>query len=270
MRRKWILIGLAVGLLAAAMTGGAALAWGGPGNGWGWGGGNHDERESAVAAKVAEILRTDEQETADAISQAQKEVRDEAAEAALEDLAGRVAETLGTDADATADAIEQVAEEMRSEALEARLQEAIDDGDMTEEEAQEIRDKVAEQGWSGKGLLHKGDDSDDFADRVGALLGVDGEAVSGDDVSDAIEQAMTEIRTEAIEEKLQAAIDSGRITEEEADEIREKMESGDRRGFGKRGRHGRHGGKGHWGHRSGRHGSTSEPTATPAPAGDST
>ena len=32
MRRKWILIGLAVGLLAAAITGGVALAWGGGSN----------------------------------------------------------------------------------------------------------------------------------------------------------------------------------------------------------------------------------------------
>ena len=270
MRKRWILIGLAAGLLAMAVTGGVALAWGGPGHGWGWGRGNHEERQSAVASKVAEILGTDADETADAIAQAHKEVREEAADAALEDLAGRVAETLGTDSDATAEAIEQVAEEMRSEALEARLQSAIDDGDMTEEEAQEIRDKVAEQGWHSKDLSYKGGDAEDFAERVGALLEVDGEAVSGEDVEDAIKQALTDIRSEAMESMLQAAIDSGRITEKEAEEIREKIDSGDRDGFGKRGRHGRHGGKGSWGHRRGHHGSTSDPTATPEPVGDST
>ena len=271
MRKKWILVGLAVGLLAAAITGGAALAWGGPGQGWGWGRGNHEERQSAMAAKVAEILGTDEEATADAIAQAQKEVMEEASDAALEDLAGRVAETLGTDADDTADAIQQVAEEMRSEKLEAKLQEAIDDGDMTEEEAQEIRDKASNQGWYGRGFLFKGDDSQDFADRVGALLEVDGEAVSGEDVADAIEQALSDIRTEAIETGLQEAIDAGKITEDEAEEIRGKIESGDWKGFGKRGRHGQHGGKGHWGYRSGRHGSGSKPTATPVSAsnGDS-
>ena len=182
-----------------------------------------------------------------------------------------MAETLGTDADDTADALEQVAEEMRSEKLEAKLQDAIDNGDMTEDEAQEIRDRVSENGWHGMGSLVKGADLDDFASRVGALLEVDGEAVSGDDVADAIEQAMSDIRSEALEEKLQAAIDNGKLTEDEADEIREKIESGEHKGFDNRGRHGRHGGKGLWGRGRGHHGhsgSDSEPTATPEPASD--
>ena len=185
MRRKWILIGLAAGLLTAAITGSVALAWGGPGHGWGWGRGDHEEHKTAVASKVAAILGTDQQETADAIEQANREVREEAQDAALKDFASRVATTLGTDADATADALKQVAEEMRGEALESKLQDAIDDGRMTEEEAQEIRDKVASAYWHGKGFGFKGDDNaEDFANRVGAIL-----EVGGDDAADAIEQA---------------------------------------------------------------------------------
>ena len=265
MRRKWILIGLAVGLLAAAITGGVALAWGGPGGGWGWGGGDDEERKKAVASKVAEFLGTDAQETADAIEQANQEVREEAADAALQDLASRVAATLGTDADATAEAVKQVAGEMSSEALESKLEAAIDDGRMTEEQAQEYRDKVASAAWhvKGHGFKH-GDDSEEFANRVGAIL-----EVEGDDVADAIQQAMTDIRSETLETRLQAAIDSGKITEEQATEIRERIESGNGHGFGKRGHRGRHGGKGHWGRGKGRaHGSQDEPTATPAPPGD--
>ena len=261
MRKRWILIALAVGLLAAAITGGVALAWGGSGHGLGWGRGNHEERQSAVAAKVAEILGTDEQETADAIAQANQEVREEAREAALNDLAGRVAETLGTDAEETADAIEQVANEMHSEALEAKLQDAIEDGRITEGKAQEYRDKADSAGWRGLGYGFKRDDAEDFSNRVGTILEVD-----GDDVADALEQAMTAIRSEAWEGRLQAAIDSGRITEEQAEEIREKIESGDWKGFGKRGHHGRHSGKGHWGrwHR----GQGKNPAAAPEPAGN--
>ena len=249
MRKRWILIALSVGLLAAAISGGVALAWGGNGHGWGWGRGDHDERKSAVAAKVAEILGTDAQETADAIEQANQEVREEAQQAALDDVAGRVAQTLGTDATATADAIEQVAQEMSSEALEAKLQAALDDGRITEEQAQEYRDKAASSGWRGFGYGFKGDNAEDFANRVGAILEVD-----GSDAADAIEGAMTDIRSEAVESRLQAAIDSGKITEEEAAEIREKIASGEWTGFGKRGRHG---GKGHWGrghHRGRGHG----------------
>ena len=239
MRKRWILIAMAVGLLAAAITGGVALAWGGSGHGWGWGRGDHDERKSAVAAKVAEILGTDPQETADAIELANQEVREEAQQAALDDLAGRVAETLGTDATATANAIQQVANEMRSEALESKLQAAIGSGRITEEQAQEYRDKAASGAWQGKGFGFTGGDAQEFANRVGAILDVD-----GDDVADAIQGAINGIRSDALESKLQAAIDSGKITEEEAAEIREKIESGDWKGFGKRGRHG---GKGHWG-----------------------
>ena len=240
MRKRWILIALSVGLLAALVTGGVALAWGGPGGGWGWGRGNHEERQSAVAAKVAEILGTDAEETANAIKQANQEVREEAQQAALDDFAGRVAGTLGTDAEATAAAIAQVADEMRSEALESRLQAAIDSGRITEEEAQEYRDKANSNGWRGKGFGFKGGDAQEFADRVGAILNAD-----GGDVADAMEQAIAGIRAEALESRLQAAIDSGRITEEEAAEIRQKIESGEWKGFGKK--RGRHGGKGHWG-----------------------
>ena len=243
MKKKWILISLTVVLLAAAITGGVAFAWGGPGHGWGWGRGDHDERKSAVASKVAEILGTDAQETADAIEQANREVREEAQQAALDDFAGRVAATLGTDAQATADAIGQVAGEMRSEALEAKLQDAIDDGRITEEQAQEYRDKAASSGWHGKGFGFKGGDAQEFANRVGAILNAD-----GGDVADAIEQAIAGIQADEMESRLQSAIDSGRITEEQAAEIREKIESGDFRGFGKRGRHGGKGwGRGHHG-----------------------
>ena len=282
MRRKWILIGLAAGLLAALVGGGTALAWGGGGHGWGWswGRGDHDERQAAVAAKVAETLGTDEQETADAIAQAQLEVREESADAALEDLADRVAETLGTDADETADAIDKISREMFTEALEERLQSAIGDGRITEEQAQEYRDRDdSYQGWYGFGNSFKGfrvGDSDEFADRVADEIDVE----SGD-VQDAISQALSDIRRESLEGTLQEAVDDGRITQERADEILEDYDSGDGRWFNKGGHHGRHGFgsrgdgrrgfKGHWGRGhgfGGKRGSGSQATPTPAPASD--
>ena len=262
MRKRWILIALSVGLLAALVTGGVALAWGGNGHGWGWGRGDHDERKSAVAAKVAEILGTDAQETADAIAQANQEVREEAQQAALDNFAGKVAATLGTDAEETANAIQQVAEEMRSEAMESKLQSALESGRITEAEAQEYRDKAASSGWRGFGHGFKDGDAQEFANRVGAVL-----AVEGDDVADAIEQAMSDIRSEALESKLQAAIDSGRITEEEAAEIRQRIESGEWKGFGKK--RGRHGGKGHWGRGRGHHGYGGDSDSGNSSAGDS-
>ena len=237
MKKRWILIALSVGLLAAAITGGVALAWGGPGHGWGRG--DHDEHKTAVAAKVAGILGTDAEETTDAIAQANREVREEVQEAALQDFAGRVATTLGAEAQATADALTQVSEAMRSEALESKLQAAIDNGDMTEEEAQEIRDKVASNEWRAEGFLFKGGNSQEFANQVGAIL-----EVTGDDTAAAIQQALSDIRSEGLESRLQAAIDSGQITEDKAAEIHEKFESGEWNGFGKRGHRGNHANKG--------------------------
>ena len=274
MRRKWILIGLAAGLLAMAVTGGVALAWGSPGHGLGWGRGDHDERQSAVAGKVAEILGTNEQETADAIAQAQQEVREEAADAALNDVAGRVAETLGTDADETANAIVNVSKEMFTEALEEKLQDAIEDGRITGEQAQEYRDRAGSyQGWYGFGHGFKGfrgRDSDEFANRVGEELDVD-----GGDVAAAIEQALSGLGREALEGKLRDAVDDGRITQDRADEILDDYDSGDGRWFNKRGHHGRHGGKGHWSrgrdHRGfGKSGSHATPAPAPTGDGDST
>lgn len=247
MRKKWILIALSVGLLAVGITGGAALAWGGPGWGGGFGGWfdgrGQDEHRTAVAGRVAEILGTDAQETADAIVRAEKEVIQEAAAAELQQFAGRIAVTLGTDAEATADAIMQVREEMGREALASKLEWAVDQGRITEEEAQGIRDEAEAGGWLGMGLeWHHGGKSrwgggyQEFADRVGAILGVDGESVSA-----AVEQAF---RDELVSE-LQAAVESGKITQERADAVRAKIESGDwvglgKGGFGKGDRDGRH------------------------------
>ena len=251
MRKKWILIGLAAVLLMALVGGGAVMAWGGKGQGWSWGRGGGEHRE-AVASKVADILGTDADETADAIDQAQREVREEAANAALEDLAGRVAAILGTDASDTATAIKSVSQDLFSQALEERLQSAIDDGRITEEQAQEYRDKADSYGgWHGLGYGRgkKGGSIDGLAEGVAEELDVE-----SDDVKDAIEQALSDIRRDGVEAKLQQAIDSGKITEDEAEEIRSKIESGDWRGFGK-GEKGHHRGKERRGRERDHHGS---------------
>ena len=239
MRKKWILLALAAGLLAAMIAGGAALAWGGPGKG-GFGGwfGNDDrnERQTAVANKVANILGTDAQTTADAIAQAHREVQQEAADAKLQDLAARVAAILETDAQTTADAIADAGAAISRENLDRKLQWAIDNGRMTEAEAQEIRDQADSGGWHGltHGLHRKGD-FQELANRVGETLDIDGDTVAA-----AIKQAFTDLHLAELDAKLAAAVESGKITQTEADEIRAKMESGHWRGPGKGG-HGRHG-----------------------------
>lgn len=237
MKKKWILISVAAGLLLMAITSGAAFAWGGSGGGYsGFGKGHGHRGESATMNRVAEIIGVPVETLVDAFTQS----REEAKEARLQDLAARVAASLGTDTSATADALRQVDQEMRSEALESSLQAAIASGRLTEEQADAIRaDFEANEGYfHGKTSLT----SQEFADRVAAILSTD-----ASDTAAAIQQAVSDIGAEALEVKLQEAIADGRLTEEEAQTIREQYEAGGWHGFGKRGKHGLHGGKAHWG-----------------------
>ena len=140
---------------------------------------------------------------------------------------------------ATAEAINNAGADLSREALDRKLQRAIDNGRMTEAEAQEIRDQAETNGWHtiAHGLHAKGD-FQELANRVGETLSVDGDTAAA-----ALKQAFTDMHLAELDAKLQSAVENGRITQAEADEIRAKMESGHWRGYGK-GRHG-HGRSGH-------------------------
>lgn len=105
-----------------------------------------------------------------------------------------------------------------------------------------------------------------FAARVAEILGL-----QETEVQDALDQASTEIRDERLEQKLNGLVGSGRLTQEQADEYREWVQSrpeglsprfghGGRGGFGGRfgGGRGFHG-RGHFG----------VPSEAPAPEGTS-
>ncbi len=74
------------------------------------------------------------------------------------------------------------------------------------------------------GAILAQDDSDDdssksFAGRVAEILGLD-----EDTVADAMEQAKEDMRDEAIKAKLDALVEAGEITQDEADEYLEWLE----------------------------------------------
>lgn len=101
-----------------------------------------------------------------------------------------------------------------------------------------------------------------FVSRVASILGVDEARVQ-----EAFDQAATELRDEAMQRKLAALVESGRLTQEQADEYLEWYQSrpadtfqrgipgpkfgGGHRGFGRRG----------WGH--GRFGKLQPPASAP-------
>ncbi len=79
----------------------------------------------------------------------------------------------------------------------------------------------------------------DLASRVATILGLD-----ETQVQDAFDQAIGELREEKLQQKLDSLVESGRITEEQAQElgdwIRSRPEDLPKGLFGGRGSHGKH------------------------------
>ena len=138
MRSKWIPAGLAVGLLAAAMTGGAVLASGG-------------EPEEGGEGDAEEVIVEDGDVSVQSIENTEVE-SDEP-----DELSARVAEILGTDTQATHDAMVQA--DAATEPTPGRAGEGNEDADSMSVEAE------------GPSYL-------EYGNRIGAILGVDGESVA--------------------------------------------------------------------------------------------
>ncbi len=85
MKRKWLMITLVTGVLAASITGGVALAHNNTGE---------VTPKSELAARVAQILELDEQRVQDAITQATQELRDKRVDAMVDRMlkGGRITE----------------------------------------------------------------------------------------------------------------------------------------------------------------------------------
>ncbi len=78
MKKRWLFVPLAVGLLALAITGGAALAQSSGASG--------DTPAKSFAARVATILGLDQAKVQDAMKQARKDMQDEALQNKLDQM----------------------------------------------------------------------------------------------------------------------------------------------------------------------------------------
>lgn len=171
------------------------------------------------------------------------------------DITARVAEILGV-YEPTLEGAFSAAKELRAdEAVQAWLDKLVEEGEITRDEADEFMawyderpNGVPHLRFSGR-KFHKG--NADISSEVAATLGINEQTVS-----DAISQAVSETRADKLQERLDKAVDDGRLTQEEADEISERMDSRDFRckmgsSAGKslkRGSGGRWGsGRSHWG-----------------------
>jgi len=92
----------------------------------------------------------------------------------------------------------------------------------------------------------KGDESEEprtLIGRVSVILAKDGVNVSAEQLQDAFKKATGELRAEAKEKKLQALVNSGKVTQEEVDQLQAWLESKPDVPF----RFGLKGGHKHWG-----------------------
>lgn len=118
----------------------------------------------------------------------------------------------------------------------------------------------------GIALAHTENDPDSshssLLERITAILVDDGVNITSEQLKDAFTQATGELRDEALENRFQALVEAGKLTQEEADQLKEWLESKPDTSFrsGFRG-HGRFPGMGGFGmHRMGGFGAHAMPT----------
>jgi polyhydroxyalkanoate synthesis regulator phasin len=160
------------------------------------------------------------------------------------------------DSEQLRDALDQAQGELLDEALEARLQDLVDEGQITQEEADQYLEWWQSRPENGLGLpgLGKPGSSGHMAgrpigapdDSAGAVEGQvapsdpyqalldracaiyqenTGVAIDSEQLKDASHQALSELREEALETHVQNLVDEGRITQEEADSYLEWWQS---------------------------------------------
>ena len=136
----------------------------------------------------------------------------------------RVAEILELDEETVTGAFKQAMQQRFDEALQARLDKLVEAGRITQEQADELKAWYDErpEGVPGSGFgfgkrgFHRG--GGDIGALVAEILEVDEQTVA-----DAIEQ----VRDERFQERLDQAVENGRITQEKADAIAERYADGD-------------------------------------------
>ncbi|MBV7333274.1 hypothetical protein KFU94_34580 [Chloroflexi bacterium TSY] len=163
--------------------------------------------------------------------------------------------------------METIQEALKASAI-TQVQQAVTDGDLTQEEADRILERIENgRGFGPRGLgrgAHRGGPLRDLIDRdviqetVAQTLGITVEELEaakdeGKKLSELAEEKGVEMETvkEAMKasaiSQVQQAVTDGELTQEEADRLIERIESG--RGFGRRGQ-----GPGRGGHRGLAHG----------------
>jgi len=163
---------------------------------------------------------------------------------------------VAVDSEQLKDALDQAQTEMQDEALESRLQDLVDEGKITQEEADQYLEwwqsrpdiELPLPGPGGHGPVggiaggvvaaadgssSNTEDQSQMIDRHQVLLDracaiyeeETGVPVDSEQLKDALDQARSEMQDQALESRLQNLVDEGKITQEEADQYLEWWQS---------------------------------------------
>ena len=134
----------------------------------------------------------------------------------------RVAEILELDEETVTDAFKQAMQQQFDEALQAKLDKLVEAGRITQEQADEFEAWIDERpegvpllGFGKQGFRNGGGD---IGAAVAEILEVDEQTLA---------DALDQVREERFQERLDQAVENGRITQEKADAIAERYADGD-------------------------------------------
>ncbi len=140
------------------------------------------------------------------------------------EVKSKLAEVLDIDEQTVTDAFRDAGEEHAQEAIQAWLDKLVESGEITRVQADEFTSWYGERpDWLTDIKFEKREfqrDRSGFLSTIAENIGVEDQALI-----DALAQVKGEIREEKVQQRLDAAVESGRITQEQADAIAERLES---------------------------------------------
>ena len=147
-----------------------------------------------------------------------------------EEIGSRVAEILDLDQETVIEAFDQARTDIQGQQLQAKLDQAVEDERISEEQAEEFQSWF-DQRPEGLSILHSG--------KVGfwrgsgnvASIVADTLELGEDSLTDAIREARCELIVERSQQWLDQAVEDGRITQEQADKITERLYNCDETGW---------------------------------------
>jgi len=221
--RKLVLAAVLVAVMVIGCTAGVAFAQEDEGDqGWrGALGGDVQDKRGVLTTRVAEILDIDQRELEDAFSQAQRELRKQYLESTLQELVdeGTLTQTQADELKAWIEARPDI-----PPVGDRKLQEPGGQGALTEEQADELKTwREARPDLpeiNPKDLRNLASRGQDWREALMTRVAEIVEDIDQQELEDAFKQAQSELREQALDSRLEKMVDEGILTQKQADEFK--------------------------------------------------